>query len=110
MNTQSNESKPANNRLDNYDSVTIELFGTARLLAGKNKISITYDNPTHLWELLRKLADIEPKLVGIVISNDRNSLTKSFILNLNGDRFVTDMNEVVVSGDNVLIFSSQSGG
>ena len=110
MNTQSNEDKSVNNRSVNYDSITIELFGTARLLAGKNKINITCDKPARLCELLRKLAYIEPKLVGIVISNDRNSLIKSFILNLNGDRFVTDMDEVVVPGDNVLIFSSQSGG
>ena len=41
---------------------------------------------------------------------DRNSLIESFILNLNGDRFITKMDEVVGPGDNVLIFSSQSGG
>ena len=110
MHNPNNKNISDNNQSGSEDSITIELFGTARLLTGKNKIVLTCPKPTHICKVLRKLSDIEPKLVGIVISNDRNSLIESFILNLNGDRFITKMDEVVDPGDNVLIFSSQSGG
>ena len=99
-----------NNKSIIEDFITIELFGTARLLTGKSKILLTCLEPTNISKVLRKLSDIEPKLVGIVISNDRNSLIESFVLNLNGDRFITNMDEVVDPGENVLIFSGQSGG
>lgn len=110
MNVQSNKANSINNRRDKLDLITIDLFGSARLLTDKSKVYISCTRATEIRKILQKLAEAEPKLVGTVISDDGNSLIKSFTLNLNGARFISNMDEIIAPGDNVLIFSSQSGG
>ena len=89
--------------------VTIELFGNARLLAGRSCVDLNVPEKASAAEVAERLARVEPALVGEVIDPDRGLLS-SYILNLNGTCFMSSETRQVMSGDRILLFSSQAGG
>ena len=60
-------------------------------------------------QVLRELAGKYPRLVGPVLEADGRP-TAAYILNLNGARFLSDLDEPLQSADELLLMSSLSGG
>lgn len=85
---------------------SIELFGHARILAGKRSIQT---DATNIRDALSELANGHPRLVGPVLNGD-GSPTPAYVLNLNGTRFTGDLSEALAEDDTLLLFSSLSGG
>ena len=84
----------------------IELFGPARLLAGRRYADV----PGHTArQMLRQLAAACPELVGQVLQADGRP-TPAYTLNINGTRFTTNVDEPLIEGDELLLLSSLSGG
>ncbi len=84
----------------------VELFGQARVLAGVRSLCV--EGKT-VREVLLGLAQRCPELVGPVLEPDGH-LTPAYMLNLNGTRFTSRLDEPLAGGDELLIISSLSGG
>ena len=89
---------------------TVELFGTAQLLARAKTVSLSLPAETTLSGALSCLAEKLPVLVGRVIAAERNRLASGFACNINGLAFVRDPGARITAGDRILILSADAGG
>ena len=89
-------------------SVSIELFGAARLLAKTQTISLSLPQGATLAHVYSSLADKLPVLVGRVINSE--GLISGYACNINGLDFVRAPSAKVNSGDKILILSADAGG
>jgi molybdopterin-guanine dinucleotide biosynthesis protein A len=89
---------------------TVELFGTAQLLAKAKTVSLSLPPEATLSGALSSLAEKVPVLVGRVITPERNRLASGFACNINGLNFVRDPSARIASGDRILILSADAGG
>jgi hypothetical protein len=87
----------------------VELLGSARLQAGRKQLSIELDAPATIPDLLGRLAEICPDLVGPVLDGETRTLVAGHVLNRNGRDFLTD-GDLVLPGDRLLLMSSTAGG
>jgi molybdopterin converting factor small subunit len=85
--------------------VTIELFGIARLRAGRAWLEV---DATTVAEALSALGDQCPDVVPEVI--DGGCLTRHFMVSLNGGPFRLDPNTSLDAGDTLMILGNQAGG
>ena len=91
-------------------SITVELFGTARLVCGARNVEIEAQSPASTGRLASLLAQRYPQLRGKVLREDGSGLLSSYTFNLNGVSFIGSGNVDLKPGDSVLLFSSQAGG
>ena len=91
-------------------TINVELFGNARLLAGRKieRLSVAHD--CALSDIARKIGRRHPALVGTVVREDLSGFLESYTVNLNGMEFIDDGHERLKDGDSLLVFSSQAGG
>ena len=89
---------------------TVELFGTAQLLAKEKTISLALPPEATLAHVFSSLAEKLPMLVGRVITLERTRLASGFSCNINGLAFVRDPSAKIVSRDRILILSADAGG
>jgi molybdopterin-guanine dinucleotide biosynthesis protein A len=89
---------------------TVELFGTAQLLARAKTVPLALPAEATLSGALSSLAEKLPMLVGRVIAAERNRLASGFACNINGLAFVRDPAVRIASGDRILILSADAGG
>ena len=92
----------------NSISVSVELFGVARLLAKTQFVSLDLAQEATLAQVFSALADKLPVLVGRVINPD--GLVSGYTCNINGFDFVRTPNTKVSSGDKIFILSADAGG
>ena len=90
--------------------VMVELFGRARLLAGRREVPVEVPVVCGIGKLASVLADSVPTLMGEVVREDNVGLVESYVFNLNGIRFLGDEFVELEQGDRILLFSSQAGG
>lgn len=91
-------------------SCTVELFGSAQLLAKAKTVSLALPSEPTLARVLSALAEKLPMLVGRVIAPEKNRLASGFACNINGLAFVRDPSAKIASGDRILILSADAGG
>jgi molybdopterin-guanine dinucleotide biosynthesis protein A len=92
----------------NSISVSVELFGVARLLAKTQFVFLDLAQEATLAQVFSALADKLPVLVGRVINSD--GLVSGYTCNLNGLDFVRTPNTKLSSGDKIFILSADAGG
>ena len=90
--------------------VTVELFGRARMATGRRAVTIALASPAHTADFAAALHKSCPELAGLAVREDGSGLLESYTLNVNGTTFVGEDGVQLVSGDTVLLFSSQAGG
>ncbi len=90
--------------------VRVELFGLARLAAGRRQVEVEVPEVAAPSDIATALAEACPALVGRAIREDRTGLKDSYVFNLNGTAFVAGGPLRLRPGDSVLLFSSQAGG
>ena len=88
----------------------MELFGTARLAAGRKELSIEVVDEPGASDVVAAIAEACPVLVGSVIDETGKGLLESHVLNVNGTAFVDGGRISLSPGDRLLLFSSQAGG
>lgn len=91
-------------------SVTVELFGVARLLAKSREVPLSLPADSTLSNVFSALAERMPVLVGRVISSGKDSLVNGYSCNINGLEFVRNTAFKVNSGDKIFILSADAGG
>jgi molybdopterin-guanine dinucleotide biosynthesis protein A len=95
-------------RNSNAVSVSVELFGVARLVAKTQSLSLTLSRGATLAQVFSALAEKLPALAGRVIN--ANGLISGYTCNINGLDFVRTPSAKVHSGDKIFILSADAGG
>lgn len=90
-------------------SVTVEIYGNARLLSGRSEVELRLPARASAPDVAARLAREAPELVGEVL-DPGGGLAPSYVLNLNGRRFLTESASSIGDRDRILLFSSQAGG
>lgn len=88
----------------------VELYGTARLLAGQAAVQLDIGAGARLGDIVIRLGEQLPALVGPVIDAARRGLMDGYIFNRNGRDFVTDPLTAVQPGDRLLLLAGIGGG
>ena len=86
------------------------LFGNARLLSGRRDVELAVQPRVAIGGLVAALAEACPQLVGQALKEDLSGLMESYLFNLNGKEFVHGDELSLEQGDELLLFSSMSGG
>ena len=85
--------------------IQVELFGIPRARAGVEK---TTANGASLGDVLVDLAERFPNLADTCITG--RELRSGYTANLRGERFVSDPNTALTSGDWLLLLNLDAGG
>ena len=93
-----------------HGTVTVELFGVARMLSGTREVALALPPGATLTQVLAALVAKLPALSGRVISADGSRLIDGYACNLNGLSFVRAAETSVHPGDRVMILSADAGG
>lgn len=91
-------------------SLTVELFGVARLKAKAATVSLVLPLGATLADAFVALAKTYPALIDAVLSADARTLLPGYACNLNGREFIKDTQTVLSNNDQILILSSDAGG
>jgi molybdopterin-guanine dinucleotide biosynthesis protein A/molybdopterin converting factor small subunit len=91
-----------------FISVSVELFGVARMLAKTQGTTLTLPQNSTVAHVLSALRERFPALAGRVINSDR--LIAGYACNINGLDFVRTSSTTVKSGDKIMILSADAGG
>ena len=94
--------------VDDSISVSIELFGVARMLAKTQTLALSLPQGATLAHVLSALADKLPVLVGRVVNSE--GLLAGYSCNINGLDFVRTPSTKINPGDKILILSADAGG
>jgi molybdopterin converting factor small subunit len=89
-------------------SVSVELFGVARMLAKTKAVALSLPRGATLANVFSALAEKLPVLVGRVINSD--GLIAGYTCNINGLNFVRIPSARIDSGDKIFILSADAGG
>ena len=101
----------ASRKSQTHVTVRVELFGNARLLAGRRYVSVHLAGDCDLGDVAEAIARECPALVGPVVREDLGGFLDSYTVNLNGVKFVGDgLQQRLKDEDSLLVFSSQAGG
>jgi molybdenum cofactor guanylyltransferase len=92
------------------NSVTVELFGVARLLAKTPSVSLSLPPDATLSDVLAALAERLPVLAGRVINSSGGGLVSGYTCNINGLEFVRSASATVNPGDRIFVLSADAGG
>ena len=95
-------------RNSNSTSVSVELFGVARLVAKTNVVSLSLPQDATLTHVFSALAKRFPALNGRIINAD--GLISGYTCNINGLDFVRVPSAKIKSGDKIFILSADAGG
>lgn len=89
-------------------SVSVELFGVARMLAKTSGVTLSLPQESTLAQVFSALGEQLPALAGRVIDADR--LIPGYACNINGLDFVRSPGAAVKTGDKIMILSADAGG
>ena len=85
--------------------VTIEFYGLPRQRAGRAELTIAARTVLDALGAARAAC---PNLTGLLTPDDR--LNPHFLVSLNGERFVTDLSEILPPGARLLLLGTDAGG
>ena len=90
-------------------NIRVELYGIARQRAGTDQVVVkTPLEPARLGDVIGELAARFPRLAEGCFDGDR--LRAGYVASVDGDRFVTDPDTPLRSGEALLILSADAGG
>lgn len=101
-------SRWANRKSQPAITVSVELFGVARLVAKTKAVSLSLPSDPTLAVVFSALAERLPSLQGKIIQ--AGALVNGYTCNINGMNFVRDPSAKVEQGDRILILSADAGG
>jgi molybdopterin converting factor small subunit len=92
--------------------VHIEFLGLARLVTGERELALMVEEGTTYRDLVGRLAQRYPQMIGQVIRPDRATLQEPNIFNLNARRMIQakQMDESINENDRIILMSMSAGG
>lgn len=92
--------------------ITVEFTGLAKVIAGNHDLALDLPQETTYRELVRKLGDLYPGLVGILIAEDGETFLSSNMFVIDGDLAnpVMIMDQKPRDGEQIHLMSVITGG
>jgi molybdopterin converting factor small subunit len=87
------------------ETITVELYGLPRQRAGRAELTVPAGT---VVETLRAVEQACPGLAGLVQAGGR--LAPHYLLSVNGERFVDDLNQRLDPTDRMILLSADAGG
>ena len=84
--------------------VIVEFYGVPRLRAGRSQLSVEADT---VRAALAAIVAACPGLTDVIVDE---RLAAHYLLSVNGERFVTDLDEEMKAGATLLLLSADAGG
>lgn len=93
-------------------NLTVEFSGVARAIAGANQTLLTLPDRGTYHDVVCRLSELYPALVGIQIAPDRVSLLNANVFSRNGDNVILPdmMGEMPADGDRLILITIIVGG
>jgi molybdopterin converting factor small subunit len=91
--------------VDDRALVTVEFFGIPRQRAGRADLAVPAGTVS---ELLRRVEESCPELKGLRQADGR--LSPHYLLSIDGQKFVTDLQQRLRPGERLLVLSADAGG
>lgn len=88
----------------------VEFLGLSRRLAQTKESLVEVDDRATLRSVVRHLAARYPALVGPVIVPDSFDLAESYMINIDGRRAVTDLDQPARDGQRLILMFVEAGG
>jgi molybdopterin converting factor small subunit len=85
-------------------TVTVEFYGIPRQRAGRAELRVRAGTVAEV------LARVQEQCPGLKLMNDEGRWPKEYLLSINGERFVTGLDEQLKPGERVLLLSADAGG
>ena len=90
--------------------VTVEFFGYPRQLAGEKEVILDLSEDARMRDVVIRLAETYPALLGPVITPQAYELAAPYLLNIDGRRVVNDFQMRPEDGQHLLLFFVDAGG
>ena len=90
--------------------ITVELFGYPRQLAGEKEVAFDLSEDARMRDVVIRLAETFPALLGPVITPQAYELAAPYLLNIDGRRVVSDFEMSPEDGQHLLLFFVDAGG
>ncbi len=90
--------------------LTVEFLGQARRLAQTKEVTVLLDGPASFRDVLRRVAEQYPALVGPVIAPQSFGTIPSYMLNVDGRRVVGDLDAAAADGQRLILMFVEAGG
>ena len=90
--------------------ITVELFGYPRQLAGEKEVALELSEDARMHDVIVRLAETFPALLGPVITPQAYELAAPYLLNIDGRRVVNDFEMKPEDGQHLLLFFVDAGG
>ena len=90
--------------------VTVEFFGYPRQLAGEKEVALDLSEDARMRDVIVRLAETFPSLLGPVITPQASELAAPYLLNIDGRRVVNDYDMRPEDGQHLLLFFVDAGG
>jgi molybdopterin converting factor small subunit len=87
------------------NSVVVEFYGVARLRAGRELLLVKAET---VRDALQATVHACPELVGLLSS--LGELHPQYLISVNGQRFLNELDRSLTDGDQVLLLGADSGG
>ena len=88
-----------------FGTVTVEFFGIPRQRAGRAELIVEADTVAQVLVAVQRAC---PGLTGLVRTDGR--LAPHYLLSVDGQRFVSEPDEPLRSGERLLLLSADAGG
>ena len=88
----------------------VEFLGLSRRLAQTKESLVEVGDRATLRSVIRHLAAEYPALVGPVIVPDSFDLAESYMINIDGRRAVTDLDQPAQDGQRLILMFVEAGG
>jgi hypothetical protein len=85
--------------------VIVEFFGVPRLRAGREELAVP---PGTITDVLAAIERACPGLMGLRLGDGR--LSPHYLVSLNGQAFLSDLQRAIHAGDRLLLLSADAGG
>jgi len=93
-------------------TVTVEFTGLSRAITGEAQVTLTLPEGTTYQDVIQRLGELYPKLIGILIAEDGKTFLSSNLLIIDGD-FANPamvMDDLVKDGEHLHLMSVITGG
>lgn len=93
-------------------TVTVEFTGLSRAITGEAQVTMTLPEGTTYQNVIQRLGEMYPKLIGILIAEDGKTFLSSNLLIIDGD-FANPamvMDDLVKDGEHLHLMSVITGG
>jgi len=93
-------------------TVTVEFTGLSRAITGEAQVTMTLPEGTTYQNVIQRLGELYPKLIGILIAEDGKTFLSSNLLIIDGD-FANEamiMDDLVKDGEHLHLMSVITGG